>query len=323
MAAEHTEALWYVEQLRPYDTSDGGGLHDGTRSWPIQYVNMLEVQDDGFTHFSACIPLDILLEGGRESITPSSPNGWVETYDIFAALRSRLSLHYDEENPWQSDFREFHYEFRGIRMSLHKLEPTVGEAMFLVALAHASYDKPVETVLREIRECARLGIKQQVDVEQVSDRQKFLETITANEAPPSVIEHIFNSAVGRRFVLAFADYKAAMEQIKTAADKQAAIKRIVDLEKEVLALRTEANAMMRLGFSKGSNPAVWPEENPSLYTIELALRKRSSEDSWRYYDPYDLYEKVDDPKRLSRQEHEQLQLVIMPTRQSRRSSNRW
>jgi len=215
---------------------------------------------------------------------------------------------------------------RQIEIDINRDRLSDAEAMFILALTLATEQRPVETVLREIRDCARLGIASELDDNlenpspELTEREIFESTIYEVkhaddwDNQDDILDKLFESPTVRNFVKSFAEYKKHIASFATATDKEAFFRQLSFFEHKLPQLQAAADKALQLGKkrpnkSDSSNNKVHPV-NPAEYCVVMAREVTNRQDEaytrgFRYLPIHTL-------NGLSPAEKAKLKLVVLP-----------
>ncbi|MBP6962720.1 hypothetical protein KBB49_04245 [Candidatus Saccharibacteria bacterium] len=208
---------------------------------------------------------DVIIDGGITKLVETIDTFSPRPTELFEIIKYRLGI---SKGSFVGPSKRWMNENQRLRISFQDL-PSTEEAMFFIALSMATPERPVEKVLREIREWggALLALdKVPVEVDKVEEFKAKIDEMHIPYYYSDVLaERMYASPAIRKFVESFAYMKEAF-----MADNRTAVGKILSELPELLAV---ANRAMSLGKSEEEKRDEWRqsmEEKPfnlSDYTI--------------------------------------------------------
>lgn len=266
------EQPWYVNELleayKSYDYENASYA-----------IDPLIVNNSGSVIFSVQYPDNVLIGGGYKHVEHYATDDESGLDDRgFGEFKRRLGLNTRDVSVYHSGLAGLRGVYpESVEIFIDKPELTDGEAMMLLCLPLATPERPLEKVLEEVRECARLGIcglangvtqpKTLVSEEKVTViDQEGASTISRKDVATLLnIEYVdsrftadyITQALTARtevweFISSFVAYKRAIKDLgNTPAndvwERKALIKKLVGLENRLEARQRVASRSMGLG----------------------------------------------------------------------------
>jgi len=161
--------MWYVEQLEATSEEIARTRYD---------IAGLSVGDDGEVGFTAYVRYDHLITG-----SDTDEFRRLDHFQKFAEVRQRLGLAFDLYSIQSSDLGSFNYRNPdSFLINFGKPQLTDTEAIFIIAFPLFTIERPAETVFEEIRQAARLGLKETVEMPP-SPLEAFQKTVHCEKIP--------------------------------------------------------------------------------------------------------------------------------------------
>lgn len=289
------EQLNWYKHLEPLEATLGYGF---------------TVYTDGYIDLSATsFEYDVLVEGGLAGIKEDIDIVSSYPSKLFGIIRHRLEITKHGFNhpvkEWVNSDKQLRLGFQGV--------PTDDEAMFFIALAEATRERPVERVLKEIREWGGAVLALDKEPAEEDRVEAFKAKIDELHVPhyhsAELVEKMYESPAIRAFVDAFAKMKSAHAERFGGS--------VIQLMSDLPELQTLANVTMRLGRPKEQKGEEWRQawvENPfnlSDYTIIMGITIAEIKHP-DFVNRYPL-KVVRDPRReLSPKDLDKLKLAVVP-----------
>jgi hypothetical protein len=292
--APNPEHISWYDHLKPLEKTFGPNFN---------------VMTDGFIDYPVTdIDSELLVEGGIKALTDVDRSN---SYPAKLLITIKRRLNIDQVNSGRRPFifvgddQQLEIEFRGL--------PTDAEAMFFIALSMATREKPVETVLKEIREWggAVLALDKEpaeANATVVSESlnkpgtfDEFSSRLKVHDVPSekTALKSLYRSEQVRKMVRQFARYKELQEMLKThrAENPTSTIKELIEIENNLVDELIVANIVA----------------NSNGYSLLLATKVTNIEQQGYHKDfpyvPCDSY-----LGKMKPADKEKLELVVLPMR---------
>ena len=338
------EQPWYVNDLleayKSYDYENAGHA-----------IDPLVVNKSGSVIFAVEYPNYVLISGGYNHVEHNATDDKSGLDDPgFGEFKRRLGLDTRDMSIYHSGIAALRGAYPElVEIFIDKPKLTDAEAMMLLCLPLATPERPLEKVLEDVRECARLGIGMSADgvVQPETSDSEAKVTVIEREGARTMsredvatllsieyvdsrftADYIAHTLTARtevwEFISSFVAYKRAITDLgNTPAndvwERKALIKKLVGLEKRLETRQRVANRSMSLGRAPESSE-MGHKFSTRDYEIWLVLNDEDFKNAIYAHGfnlvPIDVLD-----SRLSPQEKAALRIAILPKDYRERRQN--